>query len=115
MELEGAFRTGLFSVTGSATYTDAKITAASLSPANVGNRPRRQAKFVYQISPQVSNDRFAVGANVVGTSSSFTQDSNQLKLPGFTEAEEGSIPANGYVRARSINGRSISGSVRFSF
>ena len=145
VELEGAFRTGLFSVTGSGTYTDAKITAASLSPANVGNRPRRQAKFVYQISPQVSNDRFAVGANVVGTTSSYTQDSNQLKLPGFTqvnafasfnvtkqiellvnannlfnvtgftEAEEGSIPANGYVRARSINGRSISGSVRFTF
>lgn len=145
LELEGAARFGLFSLTGSATYTDAEITSASLSPANVGNRPRRQAKFVYQISPQVSNDRFAVGANVVGTSDSFTQDSNQLKLPGFTqvnafasfkatdqiellvnannlfdttgftEAEEGAIPANGFVRARSINGRSISGSVRFTF
>ena len=86
-----------------------------------------------------------MGANVVGTGDSYAQDSNQLKLPGFTqvnafasfkatdriellvnannlfdttgftEAEEGSIPANGYVRARSINGRSISGSVRFTF
>ena len=145
LEAEGSARFGLFSINASATYTDAKITAASLSPANVGNRPRRQAKFVYQISPQVSNDRWAVGANLVGTSDSYTQDSNQLKLPGFsqvnafasfeltksigllvnannlfnttgfTEAEEGSIPANGYVRARSINGRSISGSVRFKF
>lgn len=145
LEAEGAARFGLFSITASGTYTDAKITSASLSPANVGNRPRRQAKFVYQISPQVSTDRFAVGANVVGTSDSYAQDNNQLKLPGFTqvnafasfkatdriellvnannlfnvtgftEAEEGSIPANGYVRARSINGRSISGSVRFTF
>ncbi len=145
LEAEGAARFGLFSITASGTYTDAKITSASLSPANVGNRPRRQAKFVYQISPQISTDRFAVGANVVGTTDSFTQDSNQLKLPGFTqvngfasfkmtpqielmvnannlfnvtgftESEEGAIPANGFVRARSINGRSISGSVRFTF
>jgi outer membrane receptor protein involved in Fe transport len=145
LEAEGTARFGLFSISASGTYTDAEITSSSLSPANVGNRPRRQAKFVYQVSPQVSNDRFAVGANVVGTTDSFAQDSNQLKLPGFTqvnafasfkatdqiellvnannlfnvtgftEAEEGSIPANGYVRARSINGRSISGSVRFTF
>ena len=80
-----------------------------------------------------------------GTTSSYTQDSNQLQLPGFTqvnafvsvrpldrvqvsvnannlfdvagynEAEKGVIPANGIVRARSINGRTISASVRFDF
>ena len=83
--------------------------------------------------------------NAVGTSDSYAQDSNQLVLPGFTvmnafvnlrptdgitlslnannvfdtkgftEAEEGSIPANGIVRARSINGRTLSASVRFDF
>jgi hypothetical protein len=34
---------------------------------------------------------------------------------GFTEAEEGLIPANGLVRARSIQGRTIMASVRFDF
>ena len=145
LEAEGGLRFGMFQIDATGTWTNAKITAASASPALVGNRPRRQANFVFQLSPKIATERYSVGANIVGTTSSYTQDSNQLKLPGFTqvnafasfnatrqielmlnannlfnvtgftEAEEGSIPANGYVRARSINGRSISGSVRFSF
>jgi outer membrane receptor protein involved in Fe transport len=88
---------------------------------------------------------FTLGANIVGTTDSFAQDNNQLKLPafsqvnafvavrpierveiglnatnllnseGFTEAEEGSIPANQIVRARSIAGRTVLASVRFDF
>lgn len=145
LEAEGNARFGLFQIAASGTYTDAKITSASASPQLVGNQPRRQAKFLYQVTPQIATDRFSVGANVVGTTSSYAQDVNQLKLPGytqvnafatfkatpavtflvnannlfnvtgFTEAEEGAIPANGYVRARSINGRTISGSVRLTF
>lgn len=145
LEAEGVLRFGMFRLRGSGTYTDAEITSASASPALVGNRPRRQAKFVYQLSPEVGNELFSVGANIVGTTDSYTQDTNQLKLPGFTqvnafgslrpidrlelilnannlfnvtgftEAEEGAIPANGLIRARSINGRSISLSARLSF
>ncbi len=145
LELEAAYRTGNFSIAGSGTYTDSKITRDALNVGTVGNRPKRQAKFVYNITPQFNVDKFTVGANVVGTSSSFTQDSNNLKLPGFTqvnafvsvrpiervqlsinannlfnvdgftEAEEDSIPANGVVRARSINGRTVSASVKFEF
>ena len=145
LEAEGALHFGNFLVDATGTITDAKITAASASPTLVGNRPRRQAKFVYSVAPQYRTKLFTVGASAVGTSSSYTQDSNQLKLPGFTtvnafasvrpidrvelmvnannlfnvagytEAEEGSIPANGYVRARSINGRTISASVRLNF
>jgi outer membrane receptor protein involved in Fe transport len=40
---------------------------------------------------------------------------NLFNTKGFTESEEGSIPANGIVRARSINGRTISASVKFDF
>jgi hypothetical protein len=36
-------------------------------------------------------------------------------VKGFTEAEEGAIPANGIIRARSINGRTVSASLRFDF
>ena len=40
---------------------------------------------------------------------------NLFNTKGFTEAEEGAIPANGIVRARSINGRTISASLKFDF
>jgi outer membrane receptor protein involved in Fe transport len=145
IELEGSYRTGPFSLTAGGTWTDAKITSDVLNPAVVGNRPRRQAKFIYQVTPQYDADLFTVGVNVVGTTDSYAQDTNLLVLPGFTqvnaflqvrpiervqvslnannlfdtkgftEAEEGEIPANGIVRARSINGRTVSASVRFDF
>lgn len=145
LELEGAYRTGPFSVSAGGTYTDAKIVSDVLNPGVEGNRPRRQAKFIYQVTPQYDADMFTLGANVVGTTDSYAQDNDQLKLPGFTqvnafvqvrpidrvqlslnannlfnvkgftEAEEGAIPANGIVRARSINGRTISASLRFDF
>jgi len=145
VELEGSYRIGFFSLSGGATYTDAEITRDAVNAAVGGNRPRRQARFIYQATAQYDVDLFAVGANVIGTTDSFAQDDNLLRLPGFTqvnafarvrpmervtlmvnannlfdvkgftEAEEGSIPANGIVRARSINGRTISAAVRFDF
>jgi outer membrane receptor protein involved in Fe transport len=158
LELEGSYRIGAFSLSASGTYTDAKISRDNIVPDNVGATPRRQAKFVYQITPQYSADIFTVGVNLIGTTKSKAQDENDgsgpvndglrrnnLRLPGFnqvnaflnvrpmdkvqlslnannlfntkgfTESEEGSIPANGIVRARSINGRTISASVKFDF
>ncbi len=144
IELEGAYRTGPFTLSAGATWTDAEIVDA-LDATVIGNTPRRQADLVYQATAQYEVDMFTLGANIVGTTDSFTQDSNQLKLPafaqvnafvavrpidrveiglnaanlfnatGFTEAEEGSIPANGIVRARSIAGRTILATVRFDF
>ena len=145
IELEGSIKRGPFSLNAGGTWTDAKIVSDAVNPGTVGNRPRRQAEFVFSATPQVDFDRFTLGANVIGTTSSYAQDSNQLKLPGYTqvnafvqfrpadqvqfsvnannlfdtigltEAEEGAIPANGIVRARSINGRTISATARFSF
>jgi outer membrane receptor protein involved in Fe transport len=144
IELEGSYRTGPFSLTAGVTWTDSEIKDA-LDATTIGNTPRRQADLVYQATAQYDSDLFTVGANVVGTTDSFTQDSNQLKLPaytqvnafvafrpierievglnasnlfnatGYTEAEEGSIPANGIVRARSIAGRTVLASIRFDF
>lgn len=146
IELEGSYRTGPFSLSAGATWTDAEIKDTDPGRAAfIGNTPRRQADFVYQATAQYDADQFTLGANVVGTSESFTQDNNDLILPafaqvnaflafrpidrvelglnaqnlfnstGFTEAEEGSIPANGIVRARSIAGRTVLASVRFDF
>ena len=82
---------------------------------------------------------------MVGTTGSFAQDTNQLKMPGYTtvnaflqvrpteglqlalnannlfnvlglaEVTQASIPATGVVTARAINGRTLSASARFSF
>lgn len=144
IELEGAYRSGPFTLSAGATWTDAEIKDA-LNVATIGNTPRRQADLVYQATAQYDADQFTLGANIVGTTESFTQDNNDLILPafaqvnafvafrpidrvevglnaqnlfnatGFTEAEEGSIPANGLVRARSIAGRTVLASVRFDF
>ncbi|WP_156140867.1 TonB-dependent receptor domain-containing protein [Sphingomonas sp. 37zxx] len=145
IELEGRFARGPFSLSAGGTYTDAEITRDVLNPAVEGNSPRRQAKFIFQATPQVDFDRVTIGANVIGTTDSYAQDDNQLVMPGFTqvnaffsvrpadnvtvtvngnnlfdvtgitESEEGAIPANGIVRARSITGRTISAAVRFGF
>ncbi len=144
LELEGSYRVGGFSLSANGTYTNAKITASNI-PASVGNRPRRQAEFIWRVAPEYNTDMFSVGASAIGTTSSFTGDNNQLKLPaftqvnaflavrplervqvsvnannlfdtaGFTEAEEGSIPGNGIVRARSINGRTVSATLKLDF
>jgi outer membrane receptor protein involved in Fe transport len=144
LELEGSYRVGEFSLTANGTYTNAKIVASNDATV-VGNRPRRQAEFIWRVAPEYNSGMFSVGASAIGTTSSYTQDSNQLKLPGFTqvnaflavrplervqvsvnannlfdtagftEAEEGSIPGNGIVRARSINGRTVSATLKLDF
>ncbi len=144
LELEGNYRSGGFNLAASATYTAAKIIASN-DPTVIGNRPRRQAELTWRLTPSYTVDMFTVGASAIGTTSSFAQDSNQLKLPaftqvnafvsvrpiervqvslnvnnlfnvaGYTESEEGSIPGNGIVRARSINGRTVSAAVKFDF
>ncbi|MGC6400234.1 TonB-dependent receptor domain-containing protein [Sphingomonas sp. FW199] len=144
IELEGSYTTGPFNLSAGATWTDAEI-VESLNAAVVGNKPRRQADLVYQATAQYRSDVFTLGANVIGTTASYAQDDNQLELPayaqvnaflavrpvervelglnatnlfnstGYTEAEEGSIPANGIVRARSIAGRTVLATVRFDF
>ncbi|MDP0919643.1 TonB-dependent receptor, partial [Klebsiella pneumoniae] len=47
------------------------------------NKPRHQADFIYAVTPQVELKYVTFGANVIGTTSSFAQDTNQLKLPGY--------------------------------
>lgn len=147
VELEAAFRSGIFDLRAGATYTDAEIASDAITPANEGNTPRRQAKFVYQVTPAIDLDFVRAGLNIVGTTKAFAQDSNELIFPGYTqvnafvnfrpvenielslnannlfdvtgitESEEGSIVAgvNNFLRARSINGRTISASLRFDF
>ena len=145
VEVEGSYRRGIFAINGGATWTQAEITADALDPSKVGNTPKHQADLIFQVTPQIETERFTVGANFYGTTSSFAGDSNQLKMPGYVvtnafvqyrptdrvtlslnannlfdvlglvEVDADFIPSSGVVTARTINPRTISTSLRFSF
>ncbi|MBT8115991.1 MAG: TonB-dependent receptor [Arenicella sp.] len=130
-----------FGVKGSLTLTDSELT----SGANAGNTPRRQADYIFNITPYYNADNWNAGLNFVGTDEVFVQDSNDLKFDsyitanlfvnyqindrtsvslnsnnlfdeeGFTEGEEGSAAPGGFVRIRPINGRTTSATVRYDF
>lgn len=145
LEMEGAWTLGPFNLALAATYTKAKITADRLDPSLTGKEPRHQPSWTFSATPQVDLGTAIVGASVVGITKSFAQDSNLLIMPGFTvvnafvqlrparnvrmtlnannlfdtmgifEVNQSSVPANGIGFARSINGRTVSGSLRFDF
>ena len=144
-EFEGSYRTGIFSLTAGATYTDAEITNDAIDATISGNTPQHQAKLVFQATPQITTDKFSVGAVIVGTTGSYATATNTLKVPGFvttnafvqfrpldrvtlavnasnlfdelaiTAIDDAVIPAGGVARAHVLNGRTISASVRFDF
>lgn len=80
VELELAARINKFiDIKGGITYTKAEITDG----ATKGNKPRRQAPFIYNLIPTYSKGNFSVGFAAIGTSSSYAQDNNLLKLKGY--------------------------------
>lgn len=143
-EFEGGIQRGPFSLTGSATLTSAEITEAA-DPALIGNTPRRQADMIFAMMPQYETNLFTVGASLVGTTESFSQDVNQLVMPGYTtvnafvevrpmervvvslyatnlldeialtEVSAPTLPATGVALARALPGRNISASLRIFF
>lgn len=145
LEFEGGIRHGMLSLTGGATFTDATIVRDRVNPAVDGNTPRHQASLIFQATPQVSTDRFAIGAVFIGTTDSYSQDVNLLKMPGYvttnafvqvrpaerlllslnatnlfdaialTSIDEDRIPVSGIVRGRLLNGRAISATARLDF
>ena len=145
VELEGSFRQGPFRLNAGATFTKAEITADALVAAMVGNVPKHQADLIFQVTPQFETERFTIGANVIGTTKSYAGDDNRLKLPGYAlvngfaqyrltdqllvslnannlfnklaiiETQDTVMPASGVALARTVNGRTVSASVRFDF
>ncbi len=145
IELESSYRIGDFDFRGSVTWTDAEISQDVLNPDVVGNTPRRQADFIYNLLARYTMDKAQVGITLVGTSAAYAQDNNDLRFDGYTqvnafanyelaqnltisvnvnnlfdtigitEAEQGSVPANGIITARTINGRTASLGLRYQF
>jgi len=137
LELEMAWRAGAFALSGGATYTDAEQAD--------GRTPKRQAKLVYQLTPTYSFGNATVGASVVGTSSAKDDGpasaggALSITLPAFatvnafasyqfTDAIALQLSANnlfdkiGYTEsndgrgaARSINGRTVKATLKYSF
>jgi outer membrane receptor protein involved in Fe transport len=145
VELEAAVRYGAFRVTGGATYSDAKISSDATDAALVGNTPRHQAKLIFELTPQVELPYATIGTNLIGTTSSFAEDTDQLKLPGYTlvnaflevrptrqlhvllnvdnlfntlalsDVEQAAIPASGVVTGRAYLGRTVSATLRYTY
>ncbi len=146
IELEGDIDLGdYFLIRGNATWTDAEISKDANDQTVVGNTPRRQADFIYTISPQVQLDRFVAGAVLQGSTDYFLQDNNDLKQKGYTlvnlfanwdisddltlyfnvnnatdefvitESEEGSGAVGSIIRARPLSGRSSSIGITYRF
>ena len=145
VELEAAVSHGPFSISGGATYTDAKISSDANNANIVGNTPRHQADLIFAVTPQVDLKYASFGANLIGTTSSYAQDTNQLKLPGYTlvnaflqirptervqlmvnvnnvfnklalsDVEQATIPASGVVLGRAYAGRTASATLRYAF
>lgn len=144
LELEGVYVYHQFTLRAGVTFTDAEIDQAETASL-VGKTPRRQADWVYQFSPSYRWRQWTVGGSVIGTTKAYAQDNNDLVFPayayvntfvayaltrdltlsvqannlfntyGITEAEEGSIPSNGIIRARGITGRTVSATLRYTF
>jgi outer membrane receptor protein involved in Fe transport len=85
LELEASWYLGGFSLTGGATWTDAEISRDEITPELVGNTPRRQATWIYQLTPSYMGERYTVGVNFIGTTDAYAQDNNQLVMPGFVQ------------------------------
>ncbi len=147
LEVEGNAQFGAINVRGSMTWTDAEIVSSNNADL-IGNTPRRQADFVWSLSPSYQFGDHYVGATLIGTGDSYSQDDNAFVMDGYTYINlfgdfklaeglqlqvsvnnvtdeigmtemEGSsastIDGAGYIRARSIAGRTAELALKYSF
>jgi outer membrane receptor protein involved in Fe transport len=89
LEFETYYKSGIFNLAATATYTDAKIkdarnSAGVVNAALIGKRPQRQANLIWAITPSVNFDRFRVSASWIGTTKSFANDANTLTQKGYS-------------------------------
>ncbi len=73
---------GNLDLRGYVVYTDAEIDDSNVAEL-IGNRPRRQAEWVYSLTPTYFIGMHSFGLNVIGTSDAYTQDSNELEMEAY--------------------------------
>ncbi|WP_310646517.1 TonB-dependent receptor domain-containing protein [Limnohabitans sp.] len=81
-ELEAGYRSGAFRLNAGATITDAKI-KNSLTAAEIGKKPRRQADLVYALSPSYRTGDLEYGAAFIGSTKSYGDDANTITMDGY--------------------------------
>ncbi|PLW69666.1 TonB-dependent receptor domain-containing protein [Pseudohalioglobus lutimaris] len=145
IEVEGSYDMGNgFGIRANATFTDSEIKKTG-DGVNEGNKPRRQADYLFNITPYYIAENWDAGVSIFGTDEVYVQDNNDLKFDGyittsvffnymfndnislalnvnnlfdeegFTEGEEGSAAPGDYVRIRPINGRTTSLTLKYDF
>jgi outer membrane receptor protein involved in Fe transport len=145
VEVEGEARKGPFSLRLGATYTKSKIDNDLANAAENGLTPRHEPNFFFTAMPQFETRLFSIGANVMGVTSSYAQDTDLLKQPGYVlvnpfvevrpasrvtlslnvfnlfnklaivELDSAAVPAGGVANALTMNGRTVKGSIRVTF
>ena len=141
VELEAAYYLGDFSLNGGVTYAHSRIVNDEITPANIGDPVSPQ--FIYQATPAYRTRHVNAGLNFIGNSDApagklvtpgFIQvnafagyepvnglwlsvnGNNLFDTIGLTEiTNNGGISANGLNAARSINGRTVTATVKYSF
>ncbi len=89
VELEGFYNINDFNLRGALTWTDAEVNSGT----NKGNKPRRQPDFIYNFIPSYNfgkEKQNSGGLSFIGQTKAYTQDSNELVMPGF-------LIVNGFV------------------
>jgi outer membrane receptor protein involved in Fe transport len=79
LELEANYRLNQFDLRSGVTYTAAEIT----SGGNSGNTPRRQPALMFNVLPSYAMGNHSFGLSILGQTSAYAQDSNELKMPGY--------------------------------
>lgn len=145
VELESGVRHGVFALNAGATLTHAAITRDAVNPRVAGNIPRHQAKLTFQATPQLVTERLSLGAVFIGTTGSYAQDNDLLRMPGYVTTnaflqvraaerlslalnasnlfdvtaisgfDDAAIPSSGILRARVLDGRTVSATARLDF
>lgn len=141
VELETAYYWGDFSLNGGVTYTHSRIVKDEINPANVGDPV--SPEVMYQFTPAYQIKHFNAGLNFIGNSDApagklmipgyiqvnafagyelvnglwlSVNGNNLFDTIGVTEiSNSDGISANGLNAARSINGRTVLASVKYSF
>lgn len=144
VELESSYNSGSgWYVNVGATYTDSK-TRRSTDAALVGLPANRQPKLIYQVGPGFETEHFNVGVQLVGMGSAKDSDTSTsatvpyVTLPAYTlvnghatvNFDEHTSFTLGFYNlfnrigwtevdsadaARSVNGRTLRGTLRYSF
>ncbi len=98
LEVEGAVNYKKLEIRGGLTYTEASITSGD----NDGNTPRRQPTLMYFATPTYRfTEKLNIGATIIGQTGAYTQDNNELWMPGYAFV-------NGFIRYQLNKNLSVS-------